>query len=371
MKKKLAYLLLACSLVLGLVACGNKEEEAPVVEEPVVEDTVTVEEPEVEEEPVVVEEEVREGMYRSELTNEWIDESLKDQRPIAVMIDNEKIALPHYGISEADIVYEMMNSTANDYITRFMVLVKDWDSIERLGSIRSTRTTNLQLAPEWNAIVCHDGGPFYIDMFLANPYVDNLNGGFARIENGKPREFTEYITTGEVAKRLENNGISTQYNQYYQGHGSHFQFASEANPIDLSTASDSIDATNIELPFEHNDSCLEYMPETNTYRYSEYGAEYKDALNGNHLEFTNVVIQECKFEQLDDNGYMNFFVKDSAGMQGYYITGGKAIPVTWSKQDDIYPTKFFDAAGNEITLNTGKTYIALVGPEFWDDLVVE
>ena len=52
MKKKLAYLLLACSLVLGLVACGNKEEEAPVVEEPVVEDTVTVEEPEVEEETV-------------------------------------------------------------------------------------------------------------------------------------------------------------------------------------------------------------------------------------------------------------------------------------------------------------------------------
>ena len=40
-------------------------------------------------------------MYRSELTNEWLDESLKNQRPIAAMVDNEKTALPHYGLSTA------------------------------------------------------------------------------------------------------------------------------------------------------------------------------------------------------------------------------------------------------------------------------
>lgn len=60
-----------------------------------------------------------EHSYRSELTNEWIDEDLKDQRPIAVMVDNEKTALPHYGLTEADVVYEIMNSTLNDRITRF------------------------------------------------------------------------------------------------------------------------------------------------------------------------------------------------------------------------------------------------------------
>ena len=48
------------------------------------------------------EEVLPEGKYRSELTNELIDESLKDQRPIAVMVDNESIALPHYGLSHAD-----------------------------------------------------------------------------------------------------------------------------------------------------------------------------------------------------------------------------------------------------------------------------
>lgn len=366
MKKKLLYLLLACGLCLGMIACGNKEEvEQSEEEAPAIEDTVTIVEDNQPQEP----EEVRPGMYRSELTNEWIDESLRNQRPVAVMIDNEKIALPHYGISEADVVYEMMNSTLNGEITRFMVLIKDWESIERLGSIRSTRTTNLQVAPEWNAIVCHDGGPFYIDLFTKNPYVDNFNGGFSRVNNGKSTEFTEYVLSGDLDKKFSNSGVSREYTQYYQG--AHFQFASESNPIDLSTADNAVNCTAIELPFPHNSSKLEYIAETGTYRYSEYGQEYKDAGNDSYMEFTNVIIQECKHEQLDSNGYMNFFVKNGAGMSGYYITGGKAIPVMWSKQDDIYPTKFYDMDGNEIVLNTGKIYIALVSADRWDELVIK
>lgn len=135
-----------------------------------------------------------EHSYRSELTNEWIDEDLKDQRPIAVMVDNEKTALPHYGLTEADVVYEIMNSTLNDRITRFMVLVKDWESITQLGSIRSVRPTNFMLAAEWNAVLCHDGGPFFIDTWVAKDYTNNFSGGFARFSNGKATEFTEYIT---------------------------------------------------------------------------------------------------------------------------------------------------------------------------------
>ena len=46
------------------------------------------------------------GMYRSELTGEWISSTLMNQRPIAVMVDNEITALPHFGTSEADIVYD-------------------------------------------------------------------------------------------------------------------------------------------------------------------------------------------------------------------------------------------------------------------------
>ena len=48
-----------------------------------------------------------------------------------------------------------------------MVVVKDWDKIEQLGSIRSARPTNFMLAAEWNAVLCHDGGPFFINDWVA------------------------------------------------------------------------------------------------------------------------------------------------------------------------------------------------------------
>ena len=119
-------------------------------------------------------------VYTSELTGLPISASLKDQRPIAVMVDNEKVALKHFGTAEADIVYEMMNSTANDRITRLMCIYKDYNSVPTIGSIRSIRPTNVILAGEYNAICVHDGGPYYINEWLAKPWSDNLSAGFAR-----------------------------------------------------------------------------------------------------------------------------------------------------------------------------------------------
>ena len=187
MKKKTLLLFLSAVLACtALTGCGGKEEEAAPavtdVSETAGSEEESEEEPEEEPEEEIPEE-TREGMYRSELTNEWIDEALQNQRPVAIMVDNEKTALLHYGLTQADIVYEMMNSTANGEITRFMALVKDWNSITQFGSIRSVRPTNFMIAPEYNAVVVHDGGPFYIDPYLKNPWVDHLSVGFARVNN--------------------------------------------------------------------------------------------------------------------------------------------------------------------------------------------
>ena len=155
MKKRAVTLLTLLAVSANLMACGGSdatessaENDAEQIEAEV---TAQTENADTEEEEVLPE-----GKYRSELTNELIDDSLKDQRPIAVMVDNESIALPHYGLSHADVVYEMMNSTLNGRITRFMALFKDYESVDQIGSIRSVRPTNVILAAEWNAIICHD-----------------------------------------------------------------------------------------------------------------------------------------------------------------------------------------------------------------------
>ena len=312
-----------------------------------------------------------EGMVRSELTNEWIDASIASQRPVAVMVDNESIALPHYGVAEGDIVYELMNSLENNRISRLMVVLKDWGKITQMGSIRSTRTSNIPLAAEWNAVLVHDGGPFYVNDYFSKAYAaQHFSGDFSRVNNGKAVEFTEYVLAGDLDAKFNATGFPRNYNEFRNEDVTHFEFAPEEDPVILSQRyGEAFGAQEISLPFYHNGSILRYNETTGTYDYYEYGALHTDAEDGQPLTFKNVLVQECSYTTLDSNGYMNYMVVD-AGRVGYYMTGGEAIPITWVKNSETDLTRYYDNEGNEITINTGKTYIALVPDDSWSDFTI-
>ena len=312
------------------------------------------------------------SVYPSELTNEFINTGIQNQRPIAVLVDNEAISLPHYETAKADIVYELMNSTANQRVSRLMVLVKDWASITRLGNIRSVRPSNIPLAAEWNAVLVHDGGPFYVDAYFAKPYAaQHFSGGFTRVDNGKPVEFTEYVTASDLESRFASTLFPKTYNEFRNEDLSHFNFAGPEGPVVLSSRYPgvAIAANQVTLPFYHNGSTLRYNAGTGTYDYYEYGEIHQDAESGAVLTFKNVLIQFCSFTQLDENGYMEYNVVDS-GKHGYYLTGGEAIPVTWTKSSETDITRFYDEQGTEITINTGKTYIGLIPDDTWNEVAI-
>ena len=396
MKKKLLLPIILLCAAMVLPGCGKADEQLPqvVVPETIGEDsekeTDTIPQPSAdaqteEEEPEV--EETREGMVRSELTNEWIDESLADQRPIAVLVDNEKIALDHYGINSADIVYEVMNSTENDRVTRLFALVKDYETITQFGSIRSARVTNFLLAWEYNAIVIHDGGPAqYINTYIASAYTNNLSGGFARFSNGKASEFTEYVTwndytnpnTGKsfdgLEDRLASAGYSRSYNTYYPG--KHWNFSSSEVTLDSISGSKACTTVDLSAAFKHNKSNLIYNESTKEYEYYEYGAPHIDALTGETTSFKNVILQPCDYVPCqengynDQNGYIQFNLVGSG--EGYYITNGEAVPITWMKGSDTSVTRYYiKSTGEEITLNTGKTYVAILPSDYWDGCTIQ
>lgn len=305
-----------------------------------------------------------EDTYICELTGEPVSKDIQNQRPIAVMIDNEKAAYPHYGVADADIVYELMNSTANNRITRLMAVYKNYEDIKQIGSIRSVRPTNILLAQEMNAIICHDGGPFYINDYLSR-YNDHFSGTFSRVNNGKNREFTEYILSGDMDKNFSNSKIDKNYDSQVE---SQFNFVEYGSKADLSNYSDSVVNVNeIDLPFAHTSSKLVYNKDTKKYDYYSYGSLHKDAETNKPLEFENVILQKCSFTQYDKNGYLIYNCID-ANQLGWYITEGKAVPILWSKNRESAKTEFTDANGNEIKLNTGKTYITLVPDDGWDSM---
>ena len=375
------------SVIAVASACEKKDpnmtnlggEENPPVEVVTINsdivNTDVVDEP-VEEEPY---EETREGFVRSELSNEWIDEKLENQRPIAVMVDNELTALDHYGVNQADVVYELMNSTANGRVTRLMCLVKDWKNLEQFGSVRSTRPTNVIMAAEWNAILVHDGGPYYINDWLAKPWGSNhLSGGFARYTNGKNWEYTEYVTSQEyynadqgksyagLIDRIASAGYSETYNDYYQGQ--HFEFVDV--DADYSDHGSKIQVKEVDLPYPHNSSKLIYNEETQTYDYYCYGDAHIDPLDGNKvMSFKNLILYSVDYSVYDEHGYL-IYNCIGAGDKGYFISNGVGIPIHWAKPGEDQQTIYYDLEkGGPIKLNTGKTYITMVPSDVWDDVV--
>ena len=79
----------------------------------------------------------REGMARSRLTNEWVDQDVADTRPIAVITPNESQALPQYSLADASILYE---ANVEGYMSRLLAIYEDWDQLEKIGNVRSLRS---------------------------------------------------------------------------------------------------------------------------------------------------------------------------------------------------------------------------------------
>lgn len=356
--KKIVNVALAAGMVLSLTGCGKKEEAAVETATPTPTPTPT---PDPYAAPT--------GKYFSETTGEPIDTSLKDQRPIAVMVDCESVALPHYGIAEADIVYDLMNSLENERITRFMAVYKDYANIPQIGNVRSARTTNVWLAAEWNAILCHDGEAVYAEPYLTSGYgAQNLSGTFARENNGKNWEFTEYVEPGNVTGNAADFGVSLTYNEYKQD-GDHFNFAKYTLSVDT-TGSAFTPATSVILPYPHNGTTLAYNTTTKTYDLSMYGAPHVDAEDNQQLTFENVFLLDAPYTEYPAGGLIYYNIPDGTG-NGYYLTNGVMEPMTWKKSGEQGITHYYDSTGAELQVNRGKSYVSLVPGDVWSELSVQ
>lgn len=311
-----------------------------------------------------------EGMVRSDITNEWISEELNNSRPIAVMMPIDKLAQPQYGIGNASILYEIMEE---GNISRQMAIIEDWQDFEKIGNIRSCRDYYLYAACEWDPILIHFGGVFYMKDRLAKGDINNISGAaqagvgtsapgagaFFR-SSDKEAPHNAYASAESIKKAMSSLGYEEEHrDKYYEPN--HFNFAAYGKPNDLSSYSDAIDAGVVDMSpcFPKSNSLFEYNPENGLYYKSLHGSAQIDAATGNQLTFTNIIVQSTDWNYQADNKYLHFEMCDS-GNSGWFITQGKAIPITWSKKDDYSPTRYFDEDGNEITLNTGKTYIGVV-----------
>lgn len=121
--------------------------------------------------------------------------------------------------------------------------------------------------------------------------------------------------------------------------------------------------------YAFNSPWFEYNAEDGKYYRFQYGDAQIDELTNEQLSYDNILIQISHWEPYDENGYLN--IDTYTGMDGYYITKGYAIPVTWQKDFEWGATRYYDPNGQEITLNQGKTWVCIVQDTYRDNIVLE
>ncbi len=369
MKRLQVLFLVALSSSLLLFGCGKeKESDAQPVVEPIVEAL-----PESgEENPEEAEENATnpdtppaEGMVRSRLTNEWVDEEVAKTRPIAVMVPNSKTA-SQYGLSDASVLYEC---NVEGSMTRLMAIWEDWSNYEKLGNIRSCRDYYLYWAFEWDAIYIHYGGPFYIDDLIGRDDTQNINciefGDATYRDTAKNSTDNAFTSADRIKKAAEHYDYPLEYREGYADE-QHYMFASDSDPNTLEQYSDAITATKIDMsPAYPVTNCyFEYNEETGLYdRFQHLSGDsdgpHIDLANNQQLAFKNILVQNTYFEVRDQKGYLAFQCHDTT-RDGWFFTNGKGIHVTWEKTSDYGATRYYDDNGNEIKLNTGKTMVCIL-----------
>ena len=308
---------------------------------------------------------------RSPLTGKVMDEELLKQRPLAVMYPINQQAQPQYGLDRVDVFYEIMGS-----MSRQMGIMQDWQGLDRIGNIRSIRSYFVYEALEWDPIILHFGGPVdYTGEILTREDVDNINGvggimgpdygAYYRVpHDGVAIEHTAYTDSENVNDAIEEAGFEKEHREGYY-HEKHFTFAKDGEINTLEQYPDAVDATEIDMEGSYpvTRSALYYNEDDHKYYKTLYGNDQCDAVTGEQMAFENIFIQRCAWTHVvDGSAYLWFRIEEpEEGVDdGFYITNGKMIHVTWNKEDDYEPTIYYDDNGQEVTVNQGRTMIFII-----------
>ena len=360
MKRNTVTLLILLITTCFLFGCQKKETpEEPAEPEKVEEETPVVEEEE--EEPA---EETKEGMVRSYTTGQWIDETIGGQRPLAIMFGNTVDAVPQFGISHADVVYEV---PVEGSYTRLMGIFQDISGLEKIGSIRSCRHYFIYFAKEFDAIYTHYGQAVYAEAMLSRDDVNNLNGMDSSIESiafyrdsSRKAPHNAFVSESGLKEAIELKQYPTTYNENYNGH---YVFAKDDAEVELT---DAADAKVVSPGYFVNKPWFVYNEEEKVYYRYQYKDKQIDGGDDTHLSVKNIIIQYCNWSNMDENGYLD--IDTMSGGEGKYVTNGKVIDITWKKESEDSPARYYTADGEELAINQGKTWVCVVRNNYKDRL---
>lgn len=358
MKRSLAVILLLC-LLLG--ACGTAPQ-TPTTTEGTVATTAPVETtaetvPEETTEPVV--------LYRHPLTGEPLDEP-STVRPVAVAIGNSKGCLPQYGISKADILYEIETEGG---INRCLAIFTDLEEVGTVGPVRSARTYFNHLSTSYDAPLLHCGGSPNAKKGLYDQthklskwnHIDQVSNGkyFYRDKDRKAQGYkTEHtlFTTGE----LMGQGLAAKNFDMVVENGVDYglQFADAPNFAGSPANRILIEFRGSRSTEMNYDAASGLYLATQWYKKTE--KTHIDGESGEQISYRNVIVLLADQWTAKEGKVTRSYYQLTGSGEGYFACDGKIVPIKWS-HDKV--TDHFDYTledGSPLVLGVGRSYIGVV-----------
>ncbi|PAV28011.1 lipoprotein YerB [Virgibacillus profundi] len=279
-------------------------------------------------------------------TNEAVD-----NRIISVMVNNHSLARPQTGLSEADIVFELL---AEGSITRFLALYQS-ELPDVVGPVRSAREYYFELANGYDALYVYHGAAAFIDEMIQNRGIEFLNGSiydndgklFKR-EAFRKAPHNSYLQIGAVYDAAEAKG---------------YESTATYEPLEFLTADEMTelpgeDANHVKIVYSNKPmEIVEFDYDAANEKYTRFSDQEKtvDLNTEEPIQVENIFIVETDHEVIDDVGRRAIDL--SSGGEGYLIQQGKIQEVQWKNQDGrIIPVKDDQPVG----LMPGKTWINVI-----------
>ncbi|WP_440896569.1 DUF3048 domain-containing protein [Amphibacillus sp. Q70] len=269
-------------------------------------------------------------------------------RIVSVMVNNHPAARPQSGLSQADIVFEIL---AEGQTTRFLAMFQS-EKPEVVGPVRSARPYYFNLANAYNALYVYHGAADHIEDMLRGGAADHLNGSYFdndghlfNRDSSRVAPHNSYLNFTAVEEVARNQG---------------YEMEVEHKPLSFLEQDQLDDLTGESV----SEVSLSYGQETVRYQYDQTADAYL-RYNGDQqtvdlndqapIQLNNVFIMETAHQVIDEQGRRE--IDFTSGGNAYLLQKGLIQKIQWQNIDGhIVPVQ----DGDPVDLVPGKTWINVI-----------
>lgn len=269
-------------------------------------------------------------------------------RIVSVMINNHPSARPQTGLSQADIVFEIL---AEGQVTRLLALFHS-EVPDVVGPVRSARPYYFETANDYGALYVYHGAAGFIEDMLRAGAADHLSGAYYdndghlfKRESFRLAPHNSYLQFGAVEEVAIGKGYVMEAS--YES----LPFLTEAELTEIQGE------VATEVSFNYGQTSVRYLYDSESASYLRYnGQEQTKELNdGTPIQLDNVLIMETPHQVVDDQGRRDIDMK--SGGNAYLLQQGQVQKIKWENRDGrIIAVR----DGEPVGFVPGKTWINVI-----------